>query len=160
MALQEKHKHRLRQWIRVTMVFIAVILLVFAVAVPVINNAVALGVEKKLKKIPLPPDTEVVESISKAGKLVGSGNGMQYFGAILIKSDLSAQELDEHYQAYRTGQFDCLIEPQLSHDIRAVENCELTFRHTEYGIGYYVVYTWGSSPAWLRDVLDTDLRGH
>lgn len=160
MALQERHKNRLRQWIRVTMVFVAVVLLVFAVVVPMVNNAVALGVEKELKKFPLPPDTVLIESISKAGKLIGSGNGMQYFGAVLIKSDLSAQELDEYYQAYRTGEFDCLIEPQLSNDIRAVENGNLAFRHTEYGIGYYVVYTWGSRPVWLRDVLDTDLRGH
>ena len=160
MALQEKHKNRLRQWIRVTMVFIAVVLLFFAVAVPIINNAIALSVEKDLKKLPLPENTELVESISKAGKLIGNGNGMQYFGALLIKSALSAQELDAYYQAYRTGEFDCLIEPQLSNDIRAVEHGDLAFRHTEYGIGYYIVYTWGSAPDWLQVWLDTDLRGH
>ena len=36
----------------------------------------------------LPKNTELIESIYKAGKLVGNGNGMQYFGVILIKSEL------------------------------------------------------------------------
>ena len=102
MALQERHKNRLRFWIRITMVFVAAVLLLFAVGIPIANNAVALGVENELKRIPLPADTELVESTSKSGKLVGNGNGMQYFGAILIKSDLLPEELDAYYQAYRT----------------------------------------------------------
>ncbi|MBQ7089121.1 MAG: hypothetical protein IJN04_05725 [Clostridia bacterium] len=160
MALQERHKNKLRQWIRVAMVFIAVVLLLFSVVIPVVNNAIALGVENDLKSIPLPAKTELVESTSKAGKMVGNGNGMQYFGAILIKSDLSLEKLDAYYQTYRMGSFDCLIAGQLSNEILAVEHGDLAFRHNEYGVGYYIVYTWGSAPHWLRDWLDTDLRGH
>ena len=160
MALQEKQKNKFRLWIRVTMVFIAVVLLFFAVVVPIFNNAVALGVEKDLKKIPLPENTELVESVSKAGKLVGNGNGMQYFGAVLIKSELSLEELDLYYANYRQGLFDCLIQPQTEPEI-SVADGSLAFQHKDYDDGtYYVVYTWGSAPSWLRDVLDTDLRGH
>lgn len=159
MALREKQKNKVRYWIRVIMVFIAVLLLLFSVVIPIVNNAIALGVENKLKKLPLPPDTERIESISKAGKMVGNGNGMQYFGAILIKSDLSMGELEDHYKDYRKGLFDCRIEPQAEADISAVDG-ELSFRHEDYGEGYYIVYTWGNGPAWLRDILDTDLRGH
>lgn len=160
MALQERHKNRLRSWIRITMVFVAVILLLFAVCIPVANNAIALGVENDLKRLPLPANTELIESTSKAGKLVGNGNGMQYFGAILIKSDLSLEELEAHYQEYRTEQFDYLIAGQLDNDILAVEHDDLAFRHDEYGMGYYIVYTWGDSPDWLQTWLDTDLRAH
>ena len=92
--------------------------------------------------------------------LVGNGNGMQYFGAILIKSDLSPEELDAYYQEFRTGQFDCLVEAQLSSDILPIEGGDLAFQHTEYGVGYYIVYTWGDAPDWLETWLDTDLRGH
>ncbi len=159
MALREKQKNKARYWIRVIMVFIAVLLLLFSVVIPIVNNAIALGVENQLEKLPLPPDTERIESISKAGKMVGNGNGMQYFGAILIKSDLSIEELENHYWGYRKGLFDCLIEPQTEADIRAVGG-DLSFRHEGYGEGYYIVYTWGNCPAWLRDILDTDLRGH
>ena len=160
MALQEKQKNKMRLWIRVTMVFVAVVLLLFAVGIPIANNAIALGVENDLKDIPLPENTALVESTSKAGKMVGNGNGMQYFGAILLKSDLSLEELDAYYQTYRSGSFDCLIAEQVSNDILVVEHGDLAFRHDEYGVGYYIVYTWGSAPNWARDWLDTDLRGH
>ena len=155
MALNDKQKNRFRHWIRVTMVFVAVLLLFFAVVVPVVNNAIALGVEKDLKKLPLPDKTELVESTSLAGKMVGNGNGMQYLGAILIKSDLSLEELQAYYADY-----DGTVEPQLSAAVRVAVNKELFFRHTGYGEGYYIVYRWGSRPAWVRDILDTDLRGH
>ena len=160
MALSNQHKNRMRQVIRTTMITLAVLILVIALAIPVANNAIALGVENDLKSIPLPEKTELVESTSKAGKLVGNGNGMQYFGAILIKSDLSPEELDAYYQVYRTGQFDCLVEAQLSSDILPLEGGDLAFQHTEYGVGYYIVYTWGDAPDWLETWLDTDLRGH
>ena len=160
MALSDKHKNKARRWIRVMMVFIAALLLIFALVVPIINNGIALGVEKDLKAIPLPEKTELVESISKAGRLTGNGNGMQYFGAILIKSDLSLEELVTYYQTYRTGQYDCLIASQVDNEILAVQHGDLAFRHAEYGVGYYIVYTWGSAPNWMRDWLDTDMRGH
>lgn len=154
MALQERHKNKLRLWIRVAMVFIAVVLLLFSVVIPIVNNAIALGVENDLKSIPLPEKTELVESISKAGKLVGNGNGMQYFGAILIKSDLYPDELAEYYKEYG-----CYVTGQPTAEILTTGGA-LSFNHSEYGATYFIVYRWGSAPGWLRDWLDTDLRGH
>lgn len=160
MALRDKQKDRIRHWIRVIMVFIAALLLFFAVVVPIINNAVALGVEKDLKKLPLPDKTELIESTSVAGKLSGNGNGMQYFGAVLLKSDLSLEELNSYYATYRKGFFDFLIAPQTESNISVVDT-SLSFRHEDYDDGtYYVLYTWGSAPKWMWDILDTDLRGH
>lgn len=155
MALATKQKDKIRRWLRVTMVFIAVLLLFFAVVVPIVNNAIALGVEKDLKKLSLPEKTELVESTSLAGKMIGNGNGMQYLGAILIKSDLSLDALQAYYADY-----DGTVEPQLNADVRVAMNKELSFRHAEYGVGYYVVYRWGDAPDWIQDWLDTDLRGH
>lgn len=155
MALATKQKDKIRRWLRVTMVFIAVLLLFFAVVVPIVNNAIALGVEKDLKKLSLPEKTELVESTSLAGKMIGNGNGMQYLGAILIKSDLSLDALQAYYADY-----DGTVEPQLNADVRVAMNKELSFRHAEYGVGYYIVYRWGDAPDWIQDWLDTDLRGH
>lgn len=155
MALATKQKDKIRRWLRVTMVFIAVLLLFFAVVVPIVNNAIALGVEKDLKKLSLPEKTELVESTSLAGKMIGNGNGMQYLGAILIKSDLSLDALQAYYADY-----DGTVEPQLNADVRVAMNKELSFRHAEYGAGYYIVYRWGDAPDWIQDWLDTDLRGH
>lgn len=165
MALDTKRKDRLRYVIRVTMVAIAVLLLFFAIGIPMINNAIALGIEKDLKRMPLPENTTVVESTSVAGKLTGNGNGMQYFGAVLLKSELAIDELYDHYRPYREGLNDCLVESQLDSVIRPRGEImhgasHLTFRTDVQGAGYYILYTWGTCPDWARDLLDTDLRGH
>lgn len=165
MTLDHKQKNRLRHVIRVTMVAIALLLLFFALIVPVINNAIALGIEKDLKAISLPERTEIIESTSVAGKLIGNGNRMQYFGAVLLKSELTLDELQRHYAPYRQGLFDCLLEPQLSSEIRPAGDTirgasDLSFRESIQEEGYYILYTWGSAPAWLRDLLNADMRGH
>lgn len=161
MALSNKHKDKMRLVIRATMIAVAVLMLVIALAIPVANNAVALGVENELKQIPLPEQTELVESTSVAGKLIGNGNGMQYFGAILIKSDLPVDQLNAHYAAYRADPFDCMVEQQTSASIEAGGmNGTLSFRAEPEVTGYYVVYSWGDAPDWLWDILNLDLRGH
>ena len=63
----------------------AVVLIGGVVSIPLINNHTAYKVEKALCEIPPPEETELIESLSQAGKLTGNGNGMQYFGAILIE---------------------------------------------------------------------------
>ena len=153
MALGEKGKDRLRRVIRSTMIVVAVFLLVVALVIPVANNAVALGVENELKGQPLPPQTELVESTSLAGKLTGNGNGMQYFGAILIRSDLTEEELSIHYPEYA-------VEAQKDAKISAVDHADLAFNCSVSGEDYYIVYAWGSAPAALRFILNLDIRGH
>ena len=69
----------------------AVVLIGSVISIPLINNHTAYKVEKALCEIPLPEETELIESLSQAGKLTGNGNGMQYFGAILIRSEFDKQ---------------------------------------------------------------------
>ena len=154
MALDEKRKNRLRQVIRSTMIVVAVFLLLISLAIPMANNGVALGVENDLKKMPLPEHTELVESISVAGRY--TGKGVQYFGAVLVKSNLSMEEVAAHYP-------DCLVEYQMTPAIRAVGKDgdgkdRLSFKSPLEGNGYFIVYRWGSAPAWLQGILDMDAR--
>ncbi len=154
MALNEKRKNRLRQVIRSTMLVVAVFLLLIALVIPVANNAVALGVERELKDAALPPQTELVESISAAGRY--TGQEMRYFGAVLLKSDLTLDEITAHYSNYT-------VEYQMDSAIRAVGKSgdgedNLTFKTSLEGAGYYIVYRWGSAPAWLKGILDMDIR--
>ena len=86
----------------------AVVLIGGVISIPLINNYTAYKVERALCEIPLPEEAELIESLSQAGKLTGNGNGMQYFGAILIRSDLSLKELDAYYSGYRSNEWDCL----------------------------------------------------
>ena len=83
----------------------AVVLIDGVISISFINNNIAYKVEKELCETPLPEKTELIESISRAGKLTGNGNGMQYFGAILIQSELSLKELDDYYSDHRSNEW-------------------------------------------------------
>jgi hypothetical protein len=155
MALAAKQKDKVRRWIRVIMVFVAALLLLFAAAIPIVNNAIALGVEKDLKNLPLPEKTELIETTSKAGKFVGSGNGMQYFGAILIRSEKTLDELSAYYSQKLA---DVVVKEQNTQKIQCVEHGGLSFKTqitaTE---DYYIVYLFGSGNALFSEL---DIRGH
>ncbi len=133
----------------------AVILAVMSI--PLINNFQAYKVKKELSDIPLPEQTQIVESISRAGKLSGNGNGMQYFGAILIRSDLSLEELKAYYSGYskneRNGPF---VEKQDSQKIDAVD-AQTEFATCIDSQDCYIVYLWGDNDS---AILDLDIRGH
>ena len=81
---------------KIVWILAAAILIGGVISIPLINNHTAYKVEKALCEIPLPEETELIESLSQAGKLTGNGNGMQYFGAILIRSELSLEELETY----------------------------------------------------------------
>ncbi len=164
MALNDKQKNKVRYFIRVLMVFIAVLLLVFAVVIPVVNNAIALGVENRLKDLPLPEGATQIGSISSAGDLTGAHNGMQYFGAILIKSDLSVLDIVDHYNPYRQDILDCLVEQQTGNEItingKVLDEGNLRFTVEDIGGNCYMIYSWGSAPDWARTLLNADSRAY
>ena len=100
--------------LEIVRILAAAILIGGVISIPLINNHTAYKVEKALCEIPLPEETELIESLSQAGKLTGNGNGMQYFGAILIRSELSLEELETYYSDYRSNEWECLVETILS----------------------------------------------
>lgn len=140
-------------------IFLVLFVLIIA-SIPFINNLTASQVVKEIEHCPLPQFTTFCESVSVAGKLAGNGNGMQFFGAILIKSELSLNELEEYYSQYRKGEWSFVVFPQSGNEILAVENQKVCFssleNETDY-TNYFVVYSWGSSDFPLCDF---DLRGH
>ena len=135
----------------------AVVLIGGVVSIPLINNHTAYKVEKALCEIPLPEETELIESLSQAGKLTGNGNGMQYFGAILIRSDLSLEELDAYYSRYRSNEWECLVKIQEGQSIEGIDHGTLQFAEEIKDRGYYIVYSWGSGNSLLDEL---DIRGH
>ena len=134
-----------------------VLILAAFVSVPVYNNYCAYNVEKMLCETPLPEQTELIEAISKAGKLTGNGNGMQYFGAILIKSELSLEELDAYYSEYRSNEWEYLVDIQEGQEIEVVDHSTLQFAEQIESKGYYIVYSWGDGNSLLKEI---DIRGH
>lgn len=118
-----------------------------------VNDAYAVMAEKKLKQLPLPEDTVFIESFSKAGKLSGNGNGMQYLGVMLITSELPLEQLKEYY-----GQYDCCFVSE--QDTARIENLHgmLSFKTDPVPDNAYMVELWGDAPAWF--FVDFDIRGH
>ena len=138
-------------------ILVAVVLIGGVISISFINNNIAYKVEKELCETPLPEKTELIESISRAGKLTGNGNGMQYFGAILIRSDLSLEELDAYYSGYRSNEWECLVETQEGQSIEVIDHETLQFSEEIKGSGYYIVYSWESGKSLLEEL---DIRGH
>lgn len=136
---------------------IVALVILFLIACPIINNITAVNVMNDIRSIPLPEDTEIVETFSRAEKLVGNGNGMQYLGIILIQSDLSLDELDQYYSAYRENQWNYIVEEQVTQELGIIEYGSFLF-NTDVSDGhFYIVYSWGDGLPLLRDI---DLRGH
>ena len=158
--MDDRKKDRLRRALRALLLFVAAVLLVVALVIPVINNFIAADVVQDLEALPLPPSTSVADSLSAAGKLSGAGNGVQYFGALLLHSTLSLEELQEYYMPYQKVLFDCCVKPQSGAAVEQVENIDLSFSADVQGDGWYVLYTWGSVPNWAADWLNLDARAH
>ncbi|HEY4431600.1 MAG TPA: hypothetical protein VGN87_11220 [Paenibacillus sp.] len=136
-----------------------VALVLTVISTPFINNHIANSIIKDLVKVSLPDKTEWIDDISSAGKLIGNGNGMQFFGAILIKSELTLEELNNYYSKYRENEWSYIVEQQVSDTIDFL-NGHLKFKALkadEELINYYIVYTWGSSDYPLSEL---DIRGH
>lgn len=134
---------------------IILLVVVFAVSVPFVNDFSAKNVENSLLEIALPENAQMVESVSKAGKLVGNGNGMQYFGAMLIKSEQTLEELTAYYADVNA---EIVVKAQTSQEIACLEHAQLSFTAeiTEEE-NYYIVYLFGEGIAPFSQM---DLRGH
>lgn len=144
----------------ITIAIIGIAMFLMVVSIPFVDNYIAYSIKRDLIKLPLPDRTERADAVSMAGKLTGNGNGMQFFGAILIKSDLTEEELNQYYSKYRQDEWSCIVERQISNRVNVVENRDLIFKALkpdETLTDYYIVYTWGSSSYSLSDL---DLRGH
>lgn len=139
-------------------------MVIFACSIPIKNDKIAANVQKTLEDTPLPEYTKICDGVCRAGKLNGNGNGMQYFGAILIKSDLSIEEIENHYAKYRKNEWEYIVELQTGLEIEPVEHGYMEFSYLKGKKeadmkGYYIVYTWGSGKN--KSIFsDFDLRGH
>ncbi len=162
MALGNKQKNKMRLVIRVTMVTIAAILLFWALVLPVINNAVALGIENELKEdLAGEEHLTIIDSISAAGRFSPFTKDMQYFGAVLVQSDLSDTELETYFEeSLFWKQYNCSYQKQTTAEITLNKiDTNVTFHFDDFSNGtYYIIYRWDQPPGWVRPLLNTDMR--
>lgn len=136
---------------------LCVTLILFIVAIPVVNDNVAKKTAEDILSVPLPEKTDYIESKYLAGKLVGNGNGMQYFGAILIKSRLTLDELQRYYSGYTDNEWTYVVGHQQNSKIDIIEHGYLEFESKIDGGGFYIVYSWGDNNSIFAGF---DIRGH
>lgn len=151
----------MKKILKIIIIIILIMLIIFGIPlyIKVGNDIIAKKVEVGLKNTKLPDKTEIIDSISIAGKLVGNGNGMQYFGAILIKTELSEYELNQHYKQYRNKKLEYNIRKQTSDKIEVIELGSYKFKKfkDDEKEKYYIIYSWGSNK---NELLNLDIRGH
>ena len=146
--------------------FVVILIMPFVLygAICIANNCIAGGIVRELKGYPVPENTEIVDSISVAGKLTGNGNGMQYMGSILVTSELSKKELSEYYGEH----FDHVeVRKQASPNIDFINSNIYSFGsfEDEFSDTYYSVTCWDYNSSiheneLLSELLNFDLRGH
>lgn len=147
----------MRKGIRIILAVIFASIILVLILCPIINDISAKNIIVEIESVQLPQDTQIVESFSQAGKLVGNGNGMQFFGAILIESKLSLEDLDNHYSLYRKTPWDYVVKIQNIQNIDVIEHGTFSFKTDVSNGNYYLVYSWGNGISPFKDL---DLRGH
>ena len=156
MEKKKKPNIVLRILVAIPCTFLAIIILLNIVC-PFINNAVAKDIVKEMKEKPLPDKTIVVEQKSLAGHMSGNGNGMQYFGALLLKSDLSLEELQAYYSKFSENEWAYVVKEQSDSEIKEITNWTAKFETSIDSDDYYILYTWGDYNGFASEF---DLRGH
>lgn len=129
------------------------------------NNHIAKKLENRLLECPLPPNTQIIESTSVAGKMLGNGNGMQWFGILLVKSNLDEKQLSEwYYREMEIGDGDELSVTE--QETRYVfEFGNVLFAKEEDFDGCYQIrlcgnLAVGTETSVVISLLNSDLRGH
>lgn len=118
----------LKKILKSILFIIVVVPVLLVVSTPLVNDYIASSIKKDLKELSLPAKTVIVDAVSSAGKLVGNGNGMQYFGAILIKSELNLNALKEFYSTYPESKWSYIVEKQVGDQIEFIDHNDLKFK--------------------------------
>lgn len=157
--MNNKTKEKVRRSIRGMMIVLAAVLLVLGLALPVVNNAAAMRLAREMEALPLPDGASLVDTTSLSGRLTNKTGSVQYFAAMLIKSECSIEELRAHYAQYGTSLTATYrVEPQSGTEITVLDGVKLSFRKgVERARGYivYTLRTGGNAAQWW---LDMDVR--
>lgn len=117
--------------------------------IPTVNDRKANAIVRKLTEHPLPPNTKIIEKYSAAGKLIGNGDGMDYFGAILIQSNAGFYAIQQNYADSGFS-----VERQAGRLIKQTDK-NLNFKTEITDGNHYIVYKteWAENPLfWVFDI--------
>ena len=150
--------------IRAVVIFVLIFLLSYPfiagpfIVGPLVNDAIARSVRNSLLEHPLPAETEVIDSMYAAGNLISQGNKIQYLGAILIQSELTLEELQEHYSRLGVREQACA-----RIELGTSKNVSLSFRGVEEGEAlenHFIVFSFGNHDWSSNFFTFFDIRAH
>ncbi|MDD2648807.1 MAG: hypothetical protein PHI27_09540 [Eubacteriales bacterium] len=144
---------------------LAALFLLLYTCVVIANNRISHELERRLKACPLPEQTELIDSASFAGKMEGNGNGMQWFGVLLINSKLDRDELLDYYSAALSPEDGCLLRVSRQETPYIFDGANVKFDGFTDGISAYQVNlskdsAVGTETSFWEWLLNSDLRGH
>jgi len=134
-------KKVIKRLLTVALLILILLPVIIYISITFVNNGIAYNTLKDLKNIELPPNTKIQSSHWQAGKLVGNGNEMQYFGSIVVSSDLCEDELEEYYKS-----FDKYIDVE---DLQNNNDYKITLQGNRNPENEFINF-----------LLDFDIRGH
>lgn len=147
-------RRRIGGW--VVLALVVGVLVGIPMTITLVNDAAARSVETTLLDLPLPEGAERIDSMAQAGKLIGNGNGMQYLGALLIRSDQTTDALQAFYDAQvETDGLSIMVAPSGS---PGTLDGAVGFLLQGAEPGTFDVWAWGEGPGSLFE--EFDLRGH
>jgi len=92
---------------RILLAILAIVIIVpigfmafFLFVGPALNDARASSIEKELSRIELPPETEIIETASYCGNTGGTGNHVEIWAGVLIRSELTEEEISQFFKDY------------------------------------------------------------
>ena len=158
LQLSRSNEQRRRRAWWIVLGVIAALLIAVPVSVPIVNDVAARDVERRLVDLPVPEGAERIDSMAQAGRIVGNGNGMQYMGALLIRTGNSAAELQRFYSAQGpAADLSITVTPADDLEREGFHGAE-EFLAQPGERGTFVVHAWGKAPDQIFATLD--LRGH
>lgn len=138
---------------------VLLVLLAAPVSVTLVNDGAARDIDKQLLALPAPKGGGVVESLSQAGKVAGNGNGMQYVGALLVRSDRGIGAVSGHYATVSEDiDLDVTVVSSAGIESQGFHGANGFLGHPRPDGDLYVVYAFGDGPGGFFE--SVDLRGH
>jgi hypothetical protein len=159
--MEIKMKKKLQDIIFITFFVILLLLVAPIYLIPIGNNIILKNYTKELKNTKLNADYEILVNDDVCGKLVGNGNGMQYFSALLIRSETelvleNVNKEDIFLIKVNDNSFEDFIN---GYDFGGYcDNIEKKLKEIRDTKDYYVLYSYYEAP--LDSLWNNDLRAH
>ena len=151
---------------KICIIIVTVLLVLIASysSIVIANNIVAKNLEQDLLDCAIPVEIHIIDSVSIAKKTSGNGNGMQWHGALLVKSELTKDELTAYYENLITDDNLCISV--------SAQDSPLVFEQYKYHFKYYDPIDFyycvmlsknsisGLETSFFEKILNFDVRGH